>query len=132
MDRDAAIALWRKVLRGPTRCWVLFEHGTCVALAEPGDDPEAEAFRTLTAVGQSRAGEPTADFALIEIPKKDAGWIVTCRDPAVLVHIPREDVGKRGNEVTVGLLGRSRRLKDAEVPRVVHVEWREPDGGDGA
>jgi hypothetical protein len=39
VDDDAGlIAVWRRIIVGAEKSWVLFTHGTCVILMEPAAD----------------------------------------------------------------------------------------------
>jgi hypothetical protein len=119
-DSDHLVDTWRRIIVGDGKSWVAFEHGTCVVLAEPGDDLEARAVEILREYGPVHAGTPGADFGTIHL--EDApGWVVTGHHPDVLTYVAPDEVAQPDNLV-VGLAGRAKRDQDGHELKVVHVE----------
>ena len=115
--------IWRRIIVGNGKSWVLFENGTCVILMEPGADLAAQATQIIREWGPVHAGSPAGDFSVITL--KDApGWVVTGHHPDVPTYVSPEEVGPEPTELAVGLAGRSRRDADGVEPHVIHVENR--------
>lgn len=122
MDTGELIELWRAMLAGVGGAWVLFEHGTCVTLSEPGDDPAREAAEVLRASGPAGDGPAIADFAAtVEIPD-GSGWVVASQHADINTFVGRFEVDPETPDAAIGRLGRSKREQDMTQPRVVHVE----------
>jgi hypothetical protein len=123
-------AIWRDLITGAEKSWVVFENGTCVVLA--GADPDADLAAGATALlreyGPVRVGTPSADFDLIELDGYP-GWVVTCHHPDILNYVPPQALTERAGppEVLAGLFGRSARDEDARQPAVLHVHDARPD-----
>lgn len=126
MEGAELVAAWRATINGPEKSWVLFENGTCVVLTESGDDLTARATELLLANGPVYPGSSFGDFATIEL-EGDRGWVVTCHHNDILTYVGPDEVAPEGaNDLAVGLLGRSKRGRDAEEFKVIHVEDRRP------
>ena len=52
------IDVWRRIVIDARKSWVLFENGTCVIFAEPGDDLAGQAVALLREWGPVHAGDP--------------------------------------------------------------------------
>lgn len=129
MNTETLIDTWRQLLVDPHASWVLFAHGTCVVLTDPGPDLAAQATEILREFGPAHAGDQSGDFGVIT-PDQVAGWVVTghCRD--VLTYVGPEGM-EDASEVAIGVTGRTHRGQDGAELRVVHVEDRraaEPAG----
>ena len=85
------IEVWRTILIGAHKSWVLFEHGKCVILPSPGPDVElAGAARVvLERFGPVVANSPAASFSVIPLADA-AGWVVTGHHPDILNYVPPE------------------------------------------
>jgi hypothetical protein len=126
MEGAELVAAWRGVIDGPEKSWVLFENGTCVVLTVPVDDLAARATALLREYGPVYPGSSFGDFSTIEL-EDGRGWVVTCHHNDILTYVGPDEVGpEHANDLVVGLLGRSRRGKDAEELKVIHVEDRRP------
>lgn len=76
MDAAKLITVWRSMLAGVSGTWVLFEHGSCVTLANPAPDPATEATTVLRKYGPSGLLSPILDFAAtVEVPD-GSGWVL--------------------------------------------------------
>ena len=49
------------------------------------------------------------------------GWVVTSHHPDILNYVGPGEVDEGSTDVVIGLLGRSKRDRDAKGLRVVHV-----------
>jgi hypothetical protein len=117
-------ALWRSIIIGANKSWVAFEHGTCVILLQPEEDLAAQAQRLLAEWGPVHAGSPAGDFGVIRL-EKAPGWVVTCHHPDILAHVAPDEAGTPSpTDLSIGLMGRSKRDQDARTLKVVHVEDR--------
>jgi hypothetical protein len=117
------IEAWRATIVGPTKSWVLFEHGTCVILTEPEDDLELQATDLLRDFGPVHAGSSAGDFGVITLTN-GLGWAVTSHHNDILTFVGPDEVEAGSPDVTIGLFGRSKRGQDAAELRVLHVEDR--------
>ena len=121
MDPTDLIAAWRGMLSGVGGAWVLFEHGTCVTLADPGDDPAAEATAVLRRHGRTGLLAAIFDFAgTVDVPD-GSGWVVASRHPDVNTFVGRAEVAS-GLDADAGRLGRGKRERDVARAQVIHVE----------
>jgi hypothetical protein len=121
LDEDL-IAIWRGIIQGDSKSWVLFEHGTCVILMQPQTDLAAQATALLAEWGPVQVATPSADFNVVELANSP-GWVVTCHHPDILVYVPMDDENTAGtSDVVIGLIGRSERDQDAKELNVIHVE----------
>ncbi|MFV2172524.1 hypothetical protein ACFHW2_03215 [Actinomadura sp. LOL_016] len=125
MTTEELVEVWRGVIQGDHKSWVLFEHGTCVILMEPEDDLAAQATELLREFGPVHAGSPAGDFGTIDLDAAP-GWVVYGHHNDVLTYVAPEEVGDEPSDLAVGLLGRSKRGQDGEEPAVVHVEDKRP------
>lgn len=128
---DQLVAIWRKIIVGDEKSWVLFRQGTCVVLAEPGNDPAEEARTLLAEWGPTGNDNPVADYLAVKLTK-DPGWVVACRHPDILTYIGPDEVVDLANpsEERIGLLGRGRRYADSAELHVIHQEIKSPENGD--
>ncbi|XVQ12357.1 hypothetical protein ACQP1W_07275 [Spirillospora sp. CA-255316] len=120
MRTEEIIGIWRTVILGDHKSWVMFGNGTCVILMEPEEDLAAQAVRILREYGPVHAGTPSADFGIIELDDAP-GWVVYGHHDDVLSYVAPEEV-EEADELKVGLLGRSKRDQDGRELEVVHVE----------
>jgi hypothetical protein len=119
---DNLIAIWRGIIQGDSKSWVLFEHGTCVILMQPKVDLAAQAKALLAEWGPVQVGTDSADFDVVELANAP-GWVVTCHHPDILVYVPVDDENTAGtSDVVIGLIGRAKRGQDAKELKVIHVE----------
>nr|MDT0658652.1 hypothetical protein [Micromonospora sp. DSM 115978] len=56
------VETWRRIIVGDHKSWVLFTHGTCVVLVDPGNDLADQAIAILREYGPVHAGSPAGDF----------------------------------------------------------------------
>ena len=124
MEVEDLVEVWRTIIQGDSKSWVLFEHGTCVILTQPEADLAERAAALLREWGPVQVATPSADFNVIELAEYP-GWVVTCHHPDILNYVaPDEFDSPNPQEVMVGLIGRSKRDQDAAELNIVHVEDR--------
>jgi hypothetical protein len=123
MPPEELIQAWRDTYDDPGASWALFAHGTLVVPAEPEGDLAAAATALLEEYGTIQFGTASADFAVVE-PEHGRGWVVTSHRPEILTFVGREEAAPYTDEITVGLMGRAKRGRDAEERRIIHVEDR--------
>lgn len=110
--------------------WVLFENGTVVILAnEAGKNRDENtlselAIELLKEWGPVHAGSSAGDFMTIVLDD-EMGWVVNSHHNAILTYVSPNEGGDDASDLSVGLLGRSKRGKDAEMLNVVHIEKTE-------
>jgi hypothetical protein len=130
---EQSIAAWRKINANVDRPWALFEHGTCVWLAEPDGDVFSQARSLLAEWGPVYAGSSAGDFNVVPA-RGTPGWLVTCHHPDIVTlvfHSPRPERSGQDREtadLAIGLFGRSLRDLDARKLGVVHIEDRRASG----
>ena len=119
---DSLIDIWRQVIVGDHKSWVLFRHGTCVILTQTEQDLAVQATKIMKEWGPVHAGSSAGDFSTISLSKYP-GWVVTGHHKDILNYVsPDELEDKDPDDVVVGLLGRSKRNQDSENLQVIHVE----------
>ena len=122
-ENDRLIEIWRRIIVGAGKSWVLFKHGTCVILKEPAADLASAAITLMQEWGRVSVGTPSADFNVVGL-RDDPGWVVTCHHPDILTYVGSDEIGggEVPNDLIIGLLGRSKRGQDAEELEVIHIE----------
>ncbi len=105
---------FRQVMR-PGRTFVCFLFGTAVVIQAGSVDAVTAAKQVLSAHGHVRPGTPGGDFAVHHLPD-GFGWLVTGDHPDILVRVPPAEAA---SDLTIGLIGRAARGRDAEVLSVI-------------
>ena len=120
-SREWFVEMWR-LLAGANKPWVLFEHGTCVLIREPTQDVRRAAIDLLRHWGPVLVGSPAGDFNVF--PLKDGiGWVVTSHHPDIATYVDSAEVSAHHHDpLTVGVIGRSKRDRDASELAIAHVE----------
>ena len=126
-ETDPLVETWRQIIVGDGKSWVLFKHGTCVVLVEPGDDLADRAVAVLREFGPVQPGSPAADFGTIAL-ESAPGWVVTGHHPDVLAYVSPGEVAQVDDNLNlaVGLAGRAKRDQDARHLTITHVEDKRP------
>ncbi|MFI6515638.1 hypothetical protein ACIBF1_08785 [Spirillospora sp. NPDC050679] len=122
METEDMVEVWRTVVLGDDKSWVLFENGTCVIVLDHEGDLAERATEILREYGPVYAGSPAADFGTIDL-QAAPGWAVYGHHPEVLTYVAPDEV-EEDDDFRIGLLGRSKRDLDGRDLRVVHVEDR--------
>ncbi|MFI6409006.1 hypothetical protein [Streptomyces sp. NPDC050548] len=120
VDSESLIAVWRRILVGSEKPWVLFEHGTCVLLEEPDGDHAEQATGILREFGPVQVATSAGDFRVLEL-KNGEGWLVTSHHRDVVTFVATDEPDDPSH-LAVGIHGRSKRDQDGTELRVVHVE----------
>ncbi|MEU5877455.1 hypothetical protein [Spirillospora sp. NPDC047279] len=126
METIEMVEVWRQIILGEQKSWVLFENGTCVILMEPEGDLAAQATEILREYGPVHVGSPAADFGTIDL-EAAPGWVVYGHHDDVLNYVSPDEIGSP-EDVVIGLLGRSKRDRDGHGLTIVHVEDKRPAG----
>jgi hypothetical protein len=117
--------VWRHIIVGDHKSWVLFEHGTCVIVVDPAEDLAGQAVEILREYGPVVAGTPAGDFNTITLDAAP-GWVVTGHHPDVLTYVSPTEAEEDASTLAVGLTGRSKRDRDGTELNVIHVEDKRP------
>ncbi len=115
------VSIWRRIILGSDKSWVLFENGTCVIFLDNDSDLKSEAIEIMKEFGPVHAGSSAGDFSTIDLTDAP-GWAVTGHHPDVLNYVSPSDVSEDPSDLEVGMLGRSNRDADAAALRIIHVE----------
>lgn len=126
MSTDDLINVWRHIIVGKDKSWMLFEHGTCVILMQPEEELAAQVLALMQEWGPVQVGTPAGDFNVVELVD-NPGWVVTSHHPDILTYVAPDDMSEDGaakapDDMLIGLLGRSKRAQDAAELKVIHVE----------
>jgi len=128
---DHLIERWRALNADERRPWVLFEHGTCVTIPDPGEDLLAQAAVLVADLADAPPGEPLPREAK---PCGDGGWVVAADAEHVRTYVENVALaaGAGGDDrdaTAVAMWGQSLCTRDAREFGVVHVEdtREEPD-----
>lgn len=117
-----SVEIWKSILTGAPKSWVLFRNGTIVIFTEPQADLAQAAISLMKEFGPVHAGSPAGDFNVITLTDA-AGWVATSHHNDILTYVSPEEIGDEEPAlVTIGLLGRSKRDEDAQSLEVVHIE----------
>ncbi len=116
------IDIYKKIITDQSASWVLFKNSTCVMLLRPAENIKEQAIKILREHGSAVAGTPSGDFEVTKLPEL-SGWAVTGDYPGIMMYVSDEE-GKRKDDVEIGLIGRSKRERDAKELKVVYVEDR--------
>jgi hypothetical protein len=118
------IEIWRSIILGDQKSWVLFKNGTCVILMEPEADLSTQAVALMKKWGPVHAGCSAGDFGTINLTNA-LGWVVTSHHNDILTYVGPGEVGQPdATDLVVGLLGRGKRDQDARELEIIHVEDR--------
>jgi hypothetical protein len=116
------IEIWRTVIIGRQKSWVLFRHGTCVILREPEADLSTQALALMREWGPVQVGTSAGDFNVID-PVHAPGWVVTSHHNDIMTYVGPDEIGQPNpGDLYVGLFGREKRDRDAHELEIIHVE----------
>lgn len=118
---DDLVTIYRKIIKGSQKSWVLFENGTCVILMKPESDLKQQAIELLRQWGPVRIASPAGDITVQHLSEYP-GYMVYGHHPDIIVYVSPTDAGPNAHDAEIGLLGRSRRDKDGHSLQVIHVE----------
>ncbi|MFD1374166.1 hypothetical protein [Actinoplanes sichuanensis] len=126
MAEHESAEVWRRIIRGDGKSWVVFAHGTCVVLPapSPAEVLADRAVEILREYGPVVGGTPAGDFGTITLDP-GPGWVVYGHHNDVLNHVGPDEVADP-TDVAVGLHGRAKRDRDGRELDVVHVEDNRP------
>src|SRR6266536_1874239 len=88
---DAQVRIWRSIIVGENKSWVLFEHGTCVIFTNATGDLEKQAKDLLAEWGPVQVGTDAGDFNVVELAERP-GWVVSCHHPDILTYVGPEEM----------------------------------------
>lgn len=116
------VEVWRTIIMGGQKSWVLFKNGTCVILMEPEADLSAQATALMKEWGPVHAGSSFGDFSVIHL-EATPGWVVTSHHNDILTYVAPDELGRLNpDDLVVGLFGRRKRDQDAQGLEIIHVE----------
>jgi hypothetical protein len=120
-EENEYAALFKRVVSGPGKSFVVFEHGTIVVFAGAAKelDLRAAAIELMKDYGPVHVGSPAGDFGVVSLPD-GLGAAVTCHHNDILTLMTPDDL-EGVSELAIGVIGRGKRGLDAEELNVVHV-----------
>ncbi|MBU0743116.1 hypothetical protein KJ554_12315 [bacterium] len=121
---DHLIDCWRGLNSAERRPWVLFEHGTCVTIPDPGDDLIAQAAGLIAGLADAPPGNPARH---VVTPCDDRGWLVATGHESIRTYVENVALaaGAGGGDqdaVAVAMWGQSFCGRDARELGAVYVE----------
>ncbi|MCR9291880.1 MAG: hypothetical protein NXI32_04115 [bacterium] len=117
------IDIVRKIL-GDDKSWVVFRNGTCVIVNDPQVDLGEHAIALIKEWGPVYPGTPHGDFNTFKSGPTD-GWIVTSHHNDIITYVGRSEVDdSTASALSIGLIGRAKRDRDARDCEVVYVQQR--------
>lgn len=119
MDQKS-IPMWRRLIVGKEKSWVVFAHGTCVVVANGAGQPADCAIQVMKEYGPVYAACPAADFTTLKL-SDDSGWLVGFHHPDILTYVTESEAHQQ-TDLQIGLLGRTKRDLDAKELQVIHIE----------
>lgn len=121
-EENEYAALFKRVVRGPGKSFVVFEHGTVVVFAAAASEIElrAAAIELMKQYGPVHVGSPAGDFGVVTLPD-GLGAAVTSHHDDILTLLTAEELAG-ASELAVGIIGRGKRGQDAAELAIVHVE----------
>ena len=69
------VEIWRKVIIGDNKSWVLLDNGTCVIFMELNEDLTAQTIDIMKEYGPVHVGSSSADMRVIKLTNYP-GWEV--------------------------------------------------------
>ena len=123
LSREELIRRVRAAIHPAFPHWVLFTLGTHVILDAAAEQqaPEENAIRRLKEFGPVHAGSPAGDFSVVTLLDA-SGWVVSGHGRGIYTYVhPSEMESSAPTDLEVGLFGRSKRGRDAELLEVIHV-----------
>jgi len=114
-------SIWRRIIVGEGKGWVVFSNGTCVVFGDAAGNLAESAHSIMRERGPVHVGSSAGDFSVISLDH-GPGWVVTCHHPDVLTYVSPQHLGPEPSDLEIGLLGRAKRQADADEFNVIHVE----------
>lgn len=118
---DNLVEIWKKIIVGNEKSWVLFENGTIVILMEPESDLQNQAISLIKEFGKVSVGNSAGDFSVINL-SNDEGYAITCHHPDILTYVSASEIEEDSEDWKIGLIGRSKRDCDAQEMKIIHVQ----------
>lgn len=119
---DALVEIWRKIIIGDHKSWVLFKNGTGVILVEPDDDLAAQAIGMMKKWGPVHPGSSAGDFGVITL-NTARGWAVQCHHEDIFTYVGPDELDESDpSDLAVGYKGRGKRDQDARELEIIHIE----------
>lgn len=114
------VSVYKKIINDTSMSWVLFKNGTCVMLLNPEDDKRVQAIQMLKEHGIVVVGTMSGDFEVTKIPEIK-GWVVTGDYPGIMIYVSEVE-GNMKEDFEIGIIGRSKRERDAKELEVIYIE----------
>lgn len=123
-ETETIVDVWRRIIIGDHKSWVVLEHGTCVILVDEEGDLGERACALMQQYGPVNIGSAAADFSVIPLADHP-GWVVTGHHPDILNFVgPDIFSASEPSHDVIGMYGRTMRDADGRAPTVLHVEDR--------
>ncbi|WP_438426653.1 hypothetical protein [Aquimarina macrocephali] len=103
--------------------WVLFENGTYIIFDDINKvkNTEVKAIELMKEFGPVNAGGPAGDFNVISL-NQTKGWVVSGHGYGMYTYVHPDELNTSSpDDITIGLFGRSKRDKDGNDPKIIHI-----------
>ena len=121
VDVEVLDAIWRTILPGEVKNWVIFKYGTTVLCRDENKNPSDHAIEVMSEHGAVVAGTPLGDFN-VGLAHDNPGWVVVYSHDDIGNYVsPDELDSEEPHTVEIGLTGRAKRHADYEAMEIIHV-----------
>ncbi len=123
---NTLIDIWRHIV-DDDKCWIMFEHGTCVILTEPQDDLQEQAIEILKEWEPVVPGTSLGDFNVNNLDDLP-GWLIVYAHPDIANCVDQDILRENDFEdqidmhMGIGLFGRHLRQEDSKTLAIIHIE----------
>ncbi|MBD3405162.1 MAG: hypothetical protein GF411_03385 [Candidatus Lokiarchaeota archaeon] len=122
VDPNTLNVLWKKTLPSEITRWAIFKYGTIVLCRDSERDVEEYALEIIEKWAPMAPGTPLGDFS-VGSANNIPGWIVSYYHEDIGNYIAPEEIDEEEPSIlTIGLLGRAKRVADYDACEIVHIE----------
>ena len=118
------VETWRKLFNEKIT-WVMFKNGTSIVFDNPVGDLEKLSMEFIEKWGPVVPGTPSGDFTVKYIDDFP-GWVILYHQPGILNYVGPDEIELDDDDpmkdVTIGMIGRQKRVDDSKSLNIVHIE----------
>jgi hypothetical protein len=102
--------------------WVLFSNGTVIVfdVLTKGENINEKAIKHMRDFGPVWPASEAADFGIVNLVSTK-GWFVTGHGYGMYTYVHPQEVSNNPRDVEIGVIGRSKRHKDSQELKIIHV-----------